>query len=236
MTQTRQNVKSMDGKKKSIGEKVVFWIGSIAAIILSFNTIYEKISEPKDAKIDISFFESNTKEIYIFPSVDTSKEQSEEIPIQLKLINNGGKIAKHLKLYISYYSTIKLETKYKKEVKRIWDSPNEEMSQVSLELDDLNPGESFLIPIGVTLNFPKEFQRTIRIPKERIRDTRFLNPMSYSLNCDISSETSNSTNSKLSILLGNLEILKSRSSRIFWIGHGNDGIKLLEVKEDFPIN
>jgi hypothetical protein len=212
------------------------WIGSVAAIILSFFAIYDKLIEPKDAKLDISFFESGSKDIYIFPSVNTSIEQTEEIPLQLKLKNNGGKIGKHLKLYISYYSTIQLETKYKKEIKRTWNNPNESMSQVSLDLEDLNPGESFLIPIGVKLYFPKNFQNTIRIKKEQITDTSLLNPMQFSLDCDISSETSNSTSSKLSIVIGNLEILQEQSSKVYWIGHGTEGTQILEVKEDFPKN
>ena len=65
--------------------------------------------------------------------------------------------SKNIKLYISHFSNIELETKYKKEIKRTWNNPNEAMSQVSLNLEDLNPGESFYIPIVVKLDFPEDF-------------------------------------------------------------------------------
>ncbi|MXV50325.1 hypothetical protein GS399_05020 [Pedobacter sp. HMF7647] len=108
------------------------------------------------------------------------------------------------------------------------------MSQVSLELEDLNPGESFLIPINVVLYFPREVQKRIAHPAKQVSNRSSLDPLGYTLDCDISSETSLSATSKLSILLGDLDVLKNRSQKVFWIGHGDEGVQLLEVKKDYP--
>ena len=221
-------------EKKPVGERIVFWIGSICGIILSFIAIYDKVMAPNDAMLEMSFFESSSKNIFITPSVNTALDKTEEIPLQLKIVNKGGKIAKNIKLYISHFSNIELETKYKKEIKRTWNNPNEAMSQVSLNLEDLNPGESFYIPIVVKLDFPEDFQKTILVRKNKIKRDGSFNPRTFTLNCDVSSETSNSVRTDLSITIGNLHLLQEKSPDVYWIGHGGNDVKVLKVKEDYP--
>ena len=225
-----------DGKdKKSIGERAIFWIGSIAGIVLSLIALYEKFIEPSNAKIKINFLESNSKNLYIYPSVNTASAKTEAIPMQVKIENTGGKVAGNIKLYVSYFSSIELETKYKKETKRTLNNPNEPMSQVSLDLESLNPGESFLIPIEVKLDFPIDFQKTLRTPEPLHKDS-IPNLLAFTLNCDISCETTNSVRSKLQIFLGRLDFLQKESRNVFFIGHSSDGVELVQVTDGFPKN
>lgn len=225
------NKKKFTVRKISV-ERIVFWIGSIAGIIISLFTIYDRLLEPKDAKLDINFFESASKDIYIISPAGNVMKYKDAFPMQLKLANIGGKIAKHVKLYISY-SAIQLETKYGKEIKRTWKNPNDAMTQISLILDDLNPGESILIPIRVKLDFPTDNQRAIYEPNVNMLDTNSIHLQTFSLDCDISSETSISTNSELFITIGRLDKLQEKSSKIFWIGYGKKDTILLEANDDY---
>lgn len=224
----------MSEEKKNRVERVAFWIGSILAIVVSVFTVYEKFIALKGPELVITFFESNSHNLYLFPSVETRIETTEEIPLQLKIANTGEKVAKNIKLYISHYPNISLVASYKKEEKRTWNTPNDVMKQVSLNIEDINPGESFFIPITLKLKFPKEFQEAVRAKIKDISDEKLLVPRSYTLYCDLSSETSVSVSSELTVVLGNLDVLKERNHDIYWIGHGADGVKILKVADDFP--
>lgn len=223
-------------EKKSKTEKVVFWVGSICGIVISLFTIYEKATAPSDPRLTITFFESASSTLRLFPSTDTAIEQTEDIPLQLKIANTGGRATKNLKLYLSHYVGVTLTTKYKKEEKRTWNSPNDAMKQLSLTLEDLNPGESFLIPISVKLDFPRDFQIAVRAPSNDVSDKSLIVPRGYPIYCDISSDTSPNTRTILEIILGSPDMLKRGSQDVFWIGHGPEGVHVLKMKDDFPTN
>jgi len=219
---------------KSRAERAVLWIGAVCGIVVSAFTLYEKVVAPSPPRLSISFFESASNTLRLFPSTNTESDQTENIPIQMKIQNTGGRSAKNVKLYISHYLNIVVTAQYKKEEKRTWNSPNDAMKQLSLTLEDLNPGESFFVPIGVKLDFPKEFQYAIRAPSEMVLDKRLLNPRAYPIYCDISSDTSPNQQTVLTIVLGRLDALRQESHDVFWLGHGERGVQVLRVTEDFP--
>src|SRR4030095_3205458 len=110
------------------------------------------------------------------------------------------------------------------------------MKQLSLTLEDINPGESFLIPIIVKLDFPRDFQQTLRVPKEVVRDKKLLSPRAYPIYCDVSADAFPSTRNVLEIVLGRIDVFKERNEDVFWIGHGPEGVRVLKMKEDYPSN
>lgn len=212
----------------------MLWVGALCGISVSLFTLFEKVTAPSAPRLSITFFESSSGTLNLFPSVNTAVEQTEEIPLQLKIENTGGRAAKNAKLYLSHYLNVTLTAQYKKEEKRTWNSPNDAMKQLSLALEDINPGESFLVPILVRLDFPKDFQRVVRSPRESVVDKELLTPRAYPIYCDLSSDTSPNMRTILRIVLGNLEVLQEESNDVFWIGHGEGGVQVLRVKEDFP--
>jgi len=222
------------GDAKSRAERIVLWVGALCGIVVSLFTLYEKVTAPSPPELSVTFFESSSRTLRLFPSTNTALDRTEEIPLQLKIENTGGTAAKNTKLYVSHYLNVVLTAHYRKEEKRTWNSPNDAMKQLSLALEDINPGESFLVPISATLDFPKEFQRALTVPRESVVDKSLLTPRSYPIYCDLSSDTSPNQRTILQIVLGNLEVLQEESPDVFWMGHGEHGVQVLRVKEDFP--
>jgi hypothetical protein len=206
-------------------------IGATALLLGNVSTIRNSLF-PDNPKLRVVIFESGADVLYLFPSVDTSVEQTESIPLQLRIENTGGRVAKNVKGYLSYYVSVVVTSTYAKEEKRTWSVPNEAMRQLTLSLPDINPGESLLVPISVRLQFPRDFQRTLYSPREALVDGKLPEPMGYQLNCDISSDASPSTRTSLQIILGRLDILRERTDHVFYMGHGKDGVRVLEAKED----
>jgi hypothetical protein len=219
--------------EKSKTERAVFWIGSICGILISLFTIYDRLAKPSPPDLRITFFESASESLALFPPVDTSLEKTKPIPVQMKIENVGGTVAKNVKLYLSHDSINSITAQYKKEEKRTWNSPNEAMKQLSISMDDLNPSESFLVPLTLELHFPRDFQGAIRSPPETVSDKKLLVPRGYSIYVDVSSDTSPNRRTKLLILMGNLEVLKQQSQEIYWVGYGPEGPKVLKAKDDF---
>lgn len=226
--------KHSDGDGKSRAERIVLWVGALCGIVVSLFTIYEKVTAPSPPKLSVTFFESSSSTLRLFPSTNTALDRTEEIPLQLKIENTGGTAAKNTKLYVSHYINVALTAQYQKEEKRTWNSPNDAMKQLSLSLEDINPGEVFMVQIRVTLDFPKDFQQAVRTPRESVTDKQLLTPRVYPVYCDISSDTSPNQRTILQIVLGNLEVLQAESPDVFWLGHGENGVQVLRVKDDFP--
>ncbi|MET0622426.1 MAG: hypothetical protein ABW250_05550 [Pyrinomonadaceae bacterium] len=208
-------------------------VAALAILLANISTI-QNFLFPNSPKLRVAFFESNADTLNLYPSVNTAVEYTESIPLHLKLENTGGSSAKNVKVYLSYYSGVVITAQYSKEEKRTWNSPNDAMKQVTLDIPDMNPGESFLVPISIQLPFPKDFQRAIRAPKESVLDKDLLVPKAYPIYCDVSSDSSPSTRTILHVVLGNLEVFREQNKHVYWLGHGDDGIKVLEVKDDFP--
>jgi len=219
--------------EKSKTERAVFWIGSICGIVISLFTIYDRLAKPSPPDLRITFFESASESLALFPPVDTSLEKTKPIPVQMKIENVGGTVAKNVKLYLSHDSINSITAQYKKEEKRTWNSPNKAMKQLSISMDDLNPAESFLVPLTLELYFPRDFQGTIRSPPEMVSDKKLLVPRGYPIYVDVSSDTSPNRRTKLLILMGSLEVLKQQSQEIYWVGYGPEGAKVLKAKDDF---
>jgi hypothetical protein len=226
--------KAPAGDRKSRAERIVLWVGALCGIVVSLFTLYEKVTAPSPPKLSVTFFESSSNTLRLFPSTNTAIDQTEDIPLQLKIENTGGTAAKNTKLYVSHYLNVAMTAYYQKEEKRTWNSPNDAMKQLSLALENINPGESFLVPIRVILDFPKELQRAVRAPRESVVDKELLKPRAYPIYCDLSSDTSPNQRTILRIALGNLEVLKGESPDVFWLGHGEGGLQVLRVKDDFP--
>jgi hypothetical protein len=226
--------RSSAGEKKLSAERVILWIGAICGILVSSYTLFEKLTAPTEPRLVVTFFESSSDILNLSPSTDTSIEQTEEIPLQLKIENTGGRVAKNAKLYLSHYPDVVLTSHYKKEEKYTWNTPNEAMKQLSLMLEDINPGESFLIPISLRIDFPKDFQQAVSSPRERVKNKDLLVPREHHIYCDLSSDTSPNKRITLKIVLGNLEVLRERTQDVFWLGHGEGGVRVLKAKEDFP--
>lgn len=212
----------------------MLWVGALCGIVVSLFTLYEKVTAPSPPKLSVTFFESSSSTLRLFPSTNTAIDQTEDIPLQLKIENTGGTAAKNTKLYVSHYLNVAMTAHYQKEEKRTWNSPNDAMKQLSLALEDINPGESFLVPISARLDFPKELQRAVRAPRASVDDKELLMPRAYPIYCDLSSDTSPNQRTILRIILGNLEVLKEESPDVFWLGHGESGVQVLRVKDDFP--
>jgi hypothetical protein len=111
-------------------------VAAIALLLGNVSTIHDWLF-PKDAKLRVTIFESDSDTLNLFPSTDTSKEQTEDIPLQLKIANIGGRGAKNVKVYLSYNLSIVLTAQYAKEEKRTWNAPNEAMKQLALSLPDV---------------------------------------------------------------------------------------------------
>jgi hypothetical protein len=219
--------------EKSKAERAVFWIGSICGILISLFTIYDRLAKPSPPDLRITFFESASESMALFPPVDTSLERTKPIPVQIKIENVGGTVAKNVKLYLSHDSMNSITAQYKKEEKRTWNSPNEAMKQLGISMEDINPAESFLVPITLELYFPRDFQRAIRSQPDKVLDKKLLVPRGYPIYVDISSDTSPNRRTKLLVLLGSLEVLRQQSQDIYWVGYGPEGPKVLKAKDDF---
>lgn len=218
--------------ERSKFERTIFWIGSLSGIVISLFTIWEKVTQPSPPELVVDFFESASREIAIHPPINTALDKSRPIPLQLRVINRGGKVAKNVKLYLSHSTSTILIAQYKKEEKRTWNSPNESMKQVSLSLDDMNPGETFLIPIIVELHFPRDVQSAIAHPN-LTSDKRLLVPQAHLLYADVSSDSSPNQRSALSIVLGSIPALQQQFKEIYWVGYGEGGPKVLKAKDDY---
>src|SRR3989442_722289 len=212
-------------------ERAVFWVGSILAIVTAVMTVWDRAFAPSPAKLTIGFYESGTPSLSIVPSINTASDWTEGIPLQLKVENRGGRSASNVKVYLSYPSTIRLDAQYKKESKRAWNEPNEPMTQLALALENLNPGEPFLVPIRVRLLLPASVQRAMA--GRPISDTTSV-VYGYTIVADISSETAPSKRTQLTLQLGPCGVLVTRDSSVYWIGHGASGTQVLRVQSDYP--
>jgi len=217
----------------SKGEKAVFWVGSLAGIATSLFTIYDRLLEPAPPKLVVSFFESGSTTLRIDPPVDTSATLIEEIPMQIKVENRGGKASSNTKLYLTHRDTMQLTATYLKESKPTWDVPNQPMRQLSLALENLNPGESYLIPIKVRFVLLPEQQRLLRMPASELEKSPLA--QAYDLFADASSDTAPNVRTVLTFVLGRCDVLAPQGD-VFWVGHDEDGgnAHLLKVKEDYP--
>lgn len=229
---TKRKHSAGDGKSRA--ERIVLWAGALCGIVVALFTIYEKVTAPSPPKLSVTFFESSSSTLRLFPSTNTALDRTEEIPLQLKIENTGGTAAKNTKLYVSHYINVVLTAQDQKEEKRTWISPNDAMKQLSLPLEDINPGEVITVPIRVTLDLPKDFQQAVSTPRESVTDKKLLTPRAYPIYCDLSSDTSPNQRTILQIVLGNLEVLQAESPDVFWLGHGENGVQVLRVKDDFP--
>lgn len=215
----------------SRAERVVFWVGSILAIATAAMTVWDRALSPSPAKLTIAFLESGTPNVSIVPSINTASDWTEGIPLQLKVDNRGGRSASNVKVYLSYPATIRLEAQYKKESKPTWNEPNEAMTQLALALENLNPGEPFLVPIRVQLRLPRAAQRSLA--HRQTSDTSSV-VYGFTIAADISSETVPSKRTPLLIQLGACAVLARRDSAVYWIGHGSSGTQVLRVQPDYP--
>jgi hypothetical protein len=219
--------------EKSKTERAVFWIGSICGILISLFTIYDRVVKPTPPDLRITFFESASQSLALFPPTDTSIAKTKPIPVQIKIENLGGTVAKNVKLYLSYDSMNSITAEYKKEEKRTWNSPNEVMNQLSISMEDINPAESFLVPLTLELEFPRNLQIAIRSPPGTVSDKSLLEPRGYPIYVDVSSDTSPNRRTELLVLLGSVEALQQHSQDIYWVGYGPEGPRVLKAKEDF---
>jgi hypothetical protein len=64
------------------------------------------------------------------------------------------------------------DTQYLKDAKQTWNAPNELMPQLSLALENINPGESYLISVKIKFHVPTYIQRAMADPSAR-RQTRY---------------------------------------------------------------
>lgn len=220
-----------DPKSPSGLARVVWWCGSIAGIIIAGFTIYDRVFAPSPAKLIVEFFESSSSSLSLDAPINTASDTTEAIPFTLKVDNRGGRAAANIKLYLTYPETILVEAQYEKDSKSTWGSPNEPMTQLALALENMNPGESFLIPVTLRFLLPREVQRLMAHPP--VTDTTAA-IHGYRVYADVSSETVPSTRTTLEVLLGPCDLLMDRTGDVFWLGHGNGGTKLLKVRDDYP--
>jgi len=227
------------GKKRtpattSRAEKAIFWVGSLCGIVVSVITIHEKILAPSPARLAVAFFESATQTLSLVPPIDTASELTEEIPLQLKVQNLGGRASGNTKLYLAYNHSLEVTAEYQKEQRPTWNAPNEPLRQLSLAIENINPGESYLIPVKIRFRVPKDIQRAMRQPRGEIVDQKQLLPRGFQIFSDLSSDTVPNVRTVLEILLGRCDVLQERSADVFWVGHGTEGVSVLKVKEDYP--
>jgi hypothetical protein len=158
---------------------------------------------------------------------------TEEIPLQLKVENLGGKASQNTKLYLVHSDNLEMIAQYQKEEKPTWNAPNEPMKQLGPAIENINPGETYLIPVKIRFRLPTEIQRKLGQPPTDPNDPL---PVGYKIYCDLSSDTAPNTRTVLEVLLGRCEILQQRSEDVFWVGHNAQGkdVQVLKVKEDYP--
>ena len=189
-----------EAEKRSSFESAVFWIGSICGIILSLWTIYEKVLEPSPAKPVITFNESGGTDILIA----SENTKNDSIPFRIKVKNTGESIAKNVKVYLSHSNSFNVEIMETSKTQNILEPTNENKEQHSFSVGDLNPGESFLVSIMLSVSFDKT-------PHE-------LKTAMLILDCDVSCETSVSNRTALKVVFGRLEDLLKESKDVYWIG------------------
>jgi hypothetical protein len=218
-------------KPPSRAERTVFWIGSICGIVTSLITVVDRVLTPGPPKLAVTFFESGTTSLSITPSVDTASETTEEIPLQLKIENTGGQGSENTKLYLTRSEFLELAVANPKDDKPTWTIPNQPLQQLSLAIENLNPGESYQLPIKVKFRIGQEYQRALA----QARPDKAVDPLGFDLIADLSSDSAPNVRTNLQFLLGRCEVLLDRGPDVFWVGHNEErGVALLKVKEDYP--
>jgi hypothetical protein len=211
-------------------ERAVFWIGSLSGIVISLTTIYEKTIAPSPAKLAVTFFESTSTKLSLVAPSTKESDLTEEVPLQLQVKNLGGKASANTKLYLTHNPSLTMTAQYQKEAKPTWNAPNEPMRQLSLPLENINPGESYLIPVKLRFRIPREFNYAFHTPREETDQS-----LVFKIYSDISSDTVPNTREELTVELGRCDKLIERSPAVFWVGHGEgDQVSVLKVKEDYP--
>jgi hypothetical protein len=218
--------------KLSRVKKAFLGIGAIAAVVVTFITIYDRVLQPSTAKLTLKFFESSSDTLRLDPPIDTRTELTEEIPIRLKIDNTGGRASGNTKLYLAYNSSLEVSTAYKSEENRTWNSPNEPLRQLRLAVENINPGESFLIPLQIRLQIPRDTQRFLRMPRDQYGFKEPV-PLDFVIYADLSAETVSSNRTTLRIVIGRCDVLQDEGD-VYWVGHGKDGVEVLKVQADYP--
>jgi hypothetical protein len=220
---------------KSRVERIFFWIGSTCGILTSFITIYDRVIAPSPPKLKVTFFESGTTDLSIVPPINTSSEFSDQIPVRLKIENVGGKGSANTKLYLTHNESIQIDAEYRKELKQTWTVPNQPQEQVSLTIENLNPGESFIVPTKIRFRIPRESQETMRRPRDQLQPKDLI-PIGFTIGADISSDAVPNVHGTLSLSLGRCAVLIERTQNVFWVGYDQNqkNPQLLRVKEDYP--
>jgi hypothetical protein len=215
-------------------KELLFWIGGIAAAIASLIGIYEKFVATAPARLTIVFSESGSPRLNLVPPVNTASELTEELPFQLKIDNVGGKASGNTKLYLAYNDSLEITTDYSHERKTILHKSNEILHQLALKVENINPGESYLIPLKIKLRIDRAFQKMTSRPASAITKEQASKRMAFLIFADLSSDTVANTRRELKIVVGRCDVLQDDGSDVFWIGHGDKGVLLLQVREDYP--
>jgi hypothetical protein len=221
--------------KTSRPKELLFWIGGIAAAIASLIAIYEKVAATGPARLTVVFSESESPRLNLVPPVNTASELTEELPFQLKIDNVGGKASGNTKLYLAYNNDLlEITTDYSHERKTILRKSNEILHQLALKVENINPGESYLIPLKIRLRIDPAFQEMTVRPANAITKQEASKRMAFRIFADLSSDTIANTRSELEIVVGRCDVLQEDGSDVFWVGHGDKGILLLKVRSDYP--
>lgn len=220
-------------RKMSRLKKMGAAVAGGAAFIVAAITIFDRVTKQSPPNLAVTFFESGSDRLSLVPPIDTGAKMSEEIPLALKIENRGSTASANTKLYLSHGPSLQLAAEYQKESKNMWIVPNEPMEQLTVKLESINPGESYLVPIKVRFHMSAEFQDAISRPPSRTKGADPV-PLGFSIYSEVSSESVKPNKAELLLLLGRCDILLERSPTVFWVGHSDEGVKVLQVKDDYP--
>jgi hypothetical protein len=186
-------------------ERILFWTGSILAIIVSLFTIWDKVLAPEPAKIITEFTVTKENEIRIAPEAESLEaDWTKPFPVPIRIKNIGGKTAKNAVLRILHDRNFQIHSNIPDaNVQFLYDRYGGRFMS-TIPLGDIHPGQSVELGSNLfaiaenTMEFTVDLKPSTNNPEPKTTLTALVR---YELEFHLNAEDVNEETQKLALFI-----------------------------------